>query len=151
MKCKNCGYEGPHEDFMYPEEGSTMLDDSYHHKCPKCKTMIAPYGLDLSGNPIPLMDGFRCPFCEISLEKKEMQFHVGIPLCKAMALLTTKTELTEHPIKQMRVPVSKLYLQYFGKAGMRKLEAYMWERMGYNHPDENKPIDLPSFIDHSED
>ena len=149
MRCKNCGYEGPYEDFQYPEvEGD--ITTSYYFKCPKCKTKIDPYNLDPSRMSDVSFVDFRCPFCGVVLEEREMQFHVGIPLCM---------ELRKRKGKQVELkaaiggtfPVPALDYEYFGNRGIRDLMSYTIQRHTMGHPDEGKPIKLEEFVDHSED
>jgi Zn finger protein HypA/HybF involved in hydrogenase expression len=161
MKCTNCGYEGPWEDFMYPEEGSTMLEDSYYFKCPKCKEVRQEKNETLGERmeatrkhmrvTHPRQRGvFRCPFCEISLEKKEMRFHVGIPLCMALRKRKAKQKELKAAIGGT-FPVPLLDYEYFGNRGIRNLMAYQMDRLTMGHPDEGNPIKLEEFVDHSED
>lgn len=110
-----------------------------------------PYDLDPTKLSTVPFHEFRCPFCDVVLEKKEMQFHVGYPLCKTLALKQDRTVEMDHPFAGFRTQVREIKMEYHGQAGMRKLLAYMWDRSTFNHPDKGKPIPLEEFIDHSED
>ena len=94
---------------------------------------------------------YRCPFCDKAMGKKEMQFHVGIPLC--MNLRKAKAETIELKIvlPNQNPDIPKLDYEYFGDRGIRNLMIYQFQRLTLGHPDEGKPIDLESFVDHSED
>lgn len=92
---------------------------------------------------------YQCPFCNIQLSKKEMQFHVGIPLCMEQRTLTSPNAELPHPIEKLRTPVSPLYLEYFGVRGMKNLLSEMIRRMGYGTSQE--PLELEKYVDHSED
>lgn len=94
---------------------------------------------------------YRCPFCDKELPRKQMQFHVGYPLCKTLALKQNRTVEMNHPLMACRVPVKEIMMEYHGQAGMRKLLLYMFERTAINHPDRGKPISLENFRDHSEE
>ena len=143
MRCKNCGYEGPYEDFQYPEvEGD--ITTSYYFKCPKCKTKIDPYDLDPSRMSDVSFVDFRCPFCGVVLEEREMQFHVGIPLCMEARKAQASSE--EIPGAFGPIPISGLKYRYFGKKGIQKLLMAALKH-GYGDP----PLILEGFVDHSED
>lgn len=93
---------------------------------------------------------YVCPFCDEQLPKEKMQFHVGIPLCMEQR----KRKAKQVELKSViggTFPVPKLDYEYFGNRGIRNLMAYQVDRLTMGHPDEGKPIDLESFIDHSED
>ena len=96
------------------------------------------------------MTEFRCPFCDVQLPKKEMQFHVGIPLCMELRKRKAKQKELKSAIGSS-FDVPSLDYEYFGNRGIRNLLAYQMDRLTMGHPDEGKPIDLESFIDHSED
>lgn len=83
------------------------------------------------------------------MEKEEMQFHVGIPLC--MELRKKNAKMTKLETMGGTVPVRELEVEYFGTKGLRGLMAYQIQRLTLGHPDEGKPIPIESFVDHSED
>jgi len=93
---------------------------------------------------------FRCPFCGVILEKKEMQFHVGIPLCMELRKRKGKQKELKAAIGGT-FPVPLLDYEYFGNRGIRDLMAYQMDRLTMGHPDQGKPIKLEEFVDHSED
>jgi len=93
---------------------------------------------------------YRCPFCDEILPKREMQFHVAIPLCMRIREEKAPSVIIEgvHPALQTNVP--KIDIEYYGPMGIRKLLVYAIQRSTFGHPDAGKPIDLESFVDHSE-
>jgi len=92
---------------------------------------------------------YRCPFCGKTMSKKEMQYHVGIPLCMKLRKKNTKT--TKLVTMGGTIPVRELEFEYFGAKGLRDLMAYQLQRLTLGHPDDSKSIDMKSFVDHSED
>ena len=87
---------------------------------------------------------YKCPFCETRLTQEKMQFHVGIPLCMKQRKAIAKT--TNIPGGLGPIPVDGLKYKYFGSKGIHNLILAALS----HHPDD-PPLDLPSFVDHSED
>jgi len=93
---------------------------------------------------------YKCPFCDVELKKRDMQFHVGVPLCMKLREEKAKTELSYSPHKAFQIPIPKLDMEYYGQVGIEKLLTYMFERATFGHPDAGKPVDLANFVDHTD-